>query len=414
MADVVERVGGEALPEEVVPDGLHPGEARTGAGGVRRVACRGAGRGGPRVGLHGAPAIVDRLQELPQRLGQRGRPAGQAAQLLDLLVARTHRPDAHARGVAERLESRSALLREGAQALEEHVQLAGRRAEIAQHRYLSPGELAQPAHVGLELAQEGGQPGEALGQVGAARRGDLGGLARLPHEAGHVGLAVLERADHGLAVADQALDLLGLAAEDAQRLAGLAQARMRAPQHVGEVLRAAGQTRAQLGHDQPQPVAVGPADDVVHEVERDRGAGLLHRQAPAVGQALVRVAGLTVHEVLADQRLRTDLAACVAAQVGQPGLCDPGLHQRQRPGLGPGDPESAGAARPYAGHLEVAAFREAEGVVEQDLVGLLGVVLRAAVRAQGQRGAAAGQHREEGRQRAPHGPTDRWLGSQPS
>ena len=73
---------------------------------------------------------------------------------------------------------------------------------------------------------------------------ELRRLAGLADEAAHVALARLERADHAVGVHDQRLDRLGLAAEHAQRLAGLAQAGSGAPDHVVEVVRPPGQAGA--------------------------------------------------------------------------------------------------------------------------------------------------------------------------
>ena len=238
--------------------------------------------------------------------------------------------------LAERLERRQALGRERPQPREEGVELVGGRLEVAQHRRLRLGQVAEAAHVGLELRQEGGQAPEALPQLLAPRRRDLGRLARLAHEAAHVLLAVLERADHRVRVADELLDRVRLAAEDPQRLARLAKRGMRAAQHLAE--RSPG-----------RPARPAPSSPTISrrrsrygrrmmssdQVDRDRRAGLLHRQAPAVGQPLVGGARLAVHEVLADQRLRADLAARVLAQVGQPRLGDLG-----RP------PARAGGRRP--------------------------------------------------------------------
>ena len=95
------------------------------------------------------------------------------------------------------------------------------------------------------------------------------------------------------------------------------------------------------------------------------------------GCRCVRRAGLAVHEVLADERLRPDLAVRVLAQVREPGLGDLGLHDRERAArLDRHDLECLGLAGPDAGDLEVAALGEPEGVVEAaDLVGLAAAVV---------------------------------------
>ena len=89
--------------------------------------------------------------------------------------------------------------------------------------------------------------------------------------------------------------------------------------------------------------------------------------APAVGKPLVRGAGLAVHEVLADQRLRADLAMGVLAQVRQAGLGHLGGHHRDRAPVLLRDLELAGLAGPDARDLEVAALGEPERVVEEQL-----------------------------------------------
>src|SRR5918992_378000 len=67
VADLVVAVDAEALPEEVVPDRLEPGErvAAVDGGGIR---ARGAAAGGARVVLEATPAVVHRLEELAEGL----------------------------------------------------------------------------------------------------------------------------------------------------------------------------------------------------------------------------------------------------------------------------------------------------------------------------------------------------------
>ena len=372
---VVERVSRERLPVEEVPDRLHAGEAGAARGRVRLVA---RGRTASRRALvrrDRAAAVVDRLQQLAERLGKARRVLRQEAQLVDLLGRLQHRAATHHGRLAERLERRQALGRERPQSREEGVELVGGRLEVAQHRRLRLGEVAEAAHVGLELRQEGGQAPEALPQLLAPRRRDLGRLARLAHETDHVLLAVLQGSDDRVGVADELLDRGRLAAEDAQGLARFAKRGMRAAQHLAEIAGAAREAGTQLAHDQPEAVAIGPAHDVGHQVDCDRGTGLLHGQAPAVGEPLVGGARLAVHEVLTDERLRADLAACVLAQVGQPRLRNLGLHERNGPAPDLGDLERRRLSRAHAGDLEVAALGEAERVVEEQLVCLAARVL---------------------------------------
>ena len=189
---------------------------------------------------------------------------------------------------------------------------------------------------------------------------------------------------------------------------------MRAAENVAEVARTAGEAGAQLTDDEPEAVAVGPAHDVADEVDRNRGAGLLHGHAAAVGEALVRGARLAVHEVLADQRLRADLAASVLAQVGQPGLCDLRLHEGHRPLADLRDLEGLRLPGPHAGDLEVATLGQPERVVEEQFVGLAPGVF-VVLGAHGQGGSAHDpEHQRDHRDHALHGPTDLWFGSQSS
>ena len=129
--------------------------------------------------------------------------------------------------LAERLERGRTRPRERTQALEQGVQVARGGAQVAQDRLLRLGQVAQLRGVGLQLGEEGRQVLEALAQRNALAGGGLGGPPCLAHEAADVGLAPLELADDPVGVADQRLDRLRLAPEDAQRLARLAQARVR-------------------------------------------------------------------------------------------------------------------------------------------------------------------------------------------
>ncbi len=81
-------------------------------------------------------------------------------------------------------------------------------------------------------------------------------------------LLLLELRDHAVRVGDEVLDDLVLVAEDLEHLARLAQAGMGALEDLLEVLRPAGEARAELGEDQPEPLAVRPPHDVAEQVLR--------------------------------------------------------------------------------------------------------------------------------------------------
>jgi hypothetical protein len=98
-------------------------------------------------------------------------------------------------------------------------------------------------------------------------------------------------------------------------------------------------------------------------LDRDRRAGLERGRLDA---------RLAVDEVLADQRLRPGLAGHVGADRAEAGLGDVDLDQRAVGLLV--DLHLADLARADAGDLHVAAGDQAEGVVELDPVGGLGVV----------------------------------------
>ena len=379
---------------------------------MRLVGSGRVGGGRPAIRLHGPPAVVRRLKELPEWLGEAGRLLSHAAKHLELLVGAAHGAAADDRGLPQRRERRAALLGEARKPGQEGVELTRRATQVAQHRALRGRELSQAQHVGIELTEELRQAVERAGELRPAGGGDGGRAARLAYEARHVSPAVRQRAHDRVAVGHDPLDGPRLACQHAQGLAGLAQTGMRPSQHGAQVVGSPCQTRAELSHDDPEPLCVRPAEYVVDQVQRDRGAGLLHGHGAAIGQPLARGPGLALHEVLADERLGPDLTVGVAAQVREPGLRDLHLHAGERPGTLL-DLEVLGRPGADPGDLEVPARGHAERIVEQNGVGLaLGVtVVRRAER----------EHRPEGRERhhrnrgCPlHGPTDLCDSSHPS
>ena len=135
---------------------------------------------------------------------------------------------------------------------------------------------------------------------------------------------------------------------------------------------------------------------------------------PSVGEAAVGASGLAVDEVLADQRLRPDLAARVLAEVGDPRLRhlggDDGVRRLALPLL---EVEAGGRPGLDAADAEVAAVHEPEGVVEDEPVAN-GVAAGLASGAHGQRRTGDGRgDDEECCERAPHR-TALWSSSQSS
>ena len=258
-----------------------------------------------------------------------------------------------------------------------------------------------------QLAEERGQQLEALGQLLAPRGGDLRRLARLADEAHDVAPARVQGRNRAVCVGDQALDRARLAAQDLQGLARLAQAGMRATQHLGEVVRAAGKTGAQLGENQAKALAVGQAHDAVHEVEGNGRRGLLDRHPPSLGEPLLPLAGLAVDEVLPDQRLRAHLAGRVLTQLAEARFAH--LHVDHGLGrIGAGEPQVVDRSGPHARDPQVAALGEPEGVVELHLVGGARVIVAACAGEQGRDGHH-GHHEGGDDGHALHGPgTARW------
>jgi hypothetical protein len=314
------------------------------------------------------------------------------------------------RRLAQRADRGTRGLGERRQVLEELLDLAGALRDVAQRRTLLVDGRAQLGHRRAQLAQEGREPAEARGDLRVALGRGLRELLGLDDEAPDVLLVARQLADHLVGVAREIGEDLVLAGEDRQHLVGLAQGRDRAADGVVEVLGVARDGRAELGDDVAQALAVGAAQDVVDEVRRDRARGALDADHVALVELAARLAGLAVDVVLADERLRGDVARRVRAQGAEALLGDVEADDRVL-GLAV-EVELRDLARADAGDLEVAALDQAERVVELDLELLALLVL----------GRAAGEQHEAGGGRderddgddAPHrcAPGKSWFGSQ--
>ena len=261
-------------------------------------------------------------------------------------LARPERARADLRRLAERIDRGGGRLRERPEAGEELVE-AGRGAlQVREQRRLLVGQLAEAGHGRAQLVEEGRQLLEGAPQLGPPGGRDLRRVAGLLDPAHHVALVRLELLDDAVRVGDEVLDDLVLVAQDPQHPRGLAQAGVGAAERLREVLRPAREPGAQRRDDQAEALAVRAAHDVVDQVGGDRGGGLLHRHGAALGQLLGRAAGLAVHEVLADQRLRLDVAGRVRAEVVEAALGHLDGHDRlRRLALALHDAEVAGSCR---------------------------------------------------------------------
>ena len=197
---------------------------------------------------------------------------------------------------------------------------------------------------------------------------------------------------------------------------GLAQRRHGAADRRLEVVAARREARAELGQDQPEALARGAAQDVEHEVGRDRRGGLVDRDR--LRRGLGRRAGLAVEVVLADQRLRLDLAEDVLAKAGELRPRDGDRDERAgRPAL---HVQALDAADRHARRAQVRADRQPEGVVEHDGVALLVARARDGRRQRRDRRGGDGREHEpedddaatEESTNAGHGPIGVWDRSQ--
>ncbi len=132
--------------------------------------------------------------------------------------------------------------------------------------------------VGLSSSRKRGSVWMSSSSARALLRGRLGHLAGVADRARHPRAVARQRREHGVGVDRQLLELRVLAGEDLEHLVGLAQRRVRAPDHLVEVLAAPRQAGAELVEDQRQPLALGLAHRVADQVDVDRLRGVGDRQ----------------------------------------------------------------------------------------------------------------------------------------
>ena len=308
------------------------------------------------------------------------------------------------RRLAERADRRARGLRERPEPVEEVRDLPRRRVEVLQRRRLAVGDLAERLHRRLQLLEEAGELLQARRDLGPPLGRCLRRVVRLHHEAADVLAVGGEVADDRVGVDGQVLQRPVLVAEQREDLVRLAQRRDRAADRGVELRAAPGDARAELRDDDPQPLALGLAEDVVDEVGRDRRRRLRDRDPRARLELLPRRAREAVEEVLADQRLRARLAVHVAPQRPEAVLVDAEADERVLRALV--EPDVGDLAGPHARDLEVAALDQPEGVVELDPVR---VVPRPAEAGREDHVGAQRRDEAEDDERAPHlpsGPSD--------
>ena len=147
-------------------------------------------------------------------------------------------------------------------------------------------------------------------------------------EARDVVAVARQAGEDAVGVARQPSQGLAVRGEDVEHAIGLAQRRHAAADRRLEVVAARGQAHPELREDEPEALAGGAAQDAEHDVGRDRRRGLLDRDG--LRRRLRRLAGIAVEVVLADERLRLDLAEDVLAKAGEVRARD--LDRRERAG----------------------------------------------------------------------------------
>ena len=229
-------------------------------GGARRRRCRaatrpatwsaGRSRGAP------APPALSRLAT-----GMRG-PHGTAADL--------RRP-------AEPLEGRHRDLASGRHVLQDVVHRGRRRAQLARDRRCLVRERAQPPRGRLRLGEQGGRTADGLAELVTPAGGRLGHRVGALDEALHLAPAGRQLGKCSIAALDELLQRLALVGEHRQQLVGLAQRRVGAADRRVQIVRAPREADAELGQEDPEPLAVGPPECGEDGVDLDRDRVALER-----------------------------------------------------------------------------------------------------------------------------------------
>ena len=382
VAVLVVDVDGHHLVEDVGEERLEAGVALA----ARRAL----------VLLDRALAVVEVAQHDLEVVGELRRVLRRLRELGDDRLGRLDRGPRGVGGLGERADVALARLGERPELVEEALELAGRRVEVAQVRRRGVGGGAELGHRRPQLAQEGGQALEAGGELAAALGGRGGDVLGLLDEAADVLAVVGEVADDRVRVDGQSLSTWFWRARmsstlSVSRSAGLAR-------RIVALMssRAAAGAGAELVEDDPQPLAVGAAHDVGQQVGRDRRGRALDGDGVARLELLGRLAGRAVDVVLADQRLRPRLAGGVGAQRAEAVLGE--LEVDERLVALVVQPQLRDRPRPHAGDLDVAALDEPERVVELD--GELRAALLLGAGRRERVGARAGEDEDDRRARA--------------
>ena len=316
-------------------------------------------------------------------------------------------------GLAERLErGRRRRARTARARSTKRVDVGRRRAEVGQHRRHLVGDRAEPHH--RRRAARAGSAGSCamsrLQLAARARRSPPRPRSMFSIERGHAAALAGERRHDRVGVDGELLELVVLAREDLEDLVDLLERRVGA---------------ADRPRRDPRRGRRGPTPSSLRMIEkrsrygsrmmlliRSRSTARLvfctgSRRSPSPGPVLdllelgrrlvARALGArrrALHEALADQRLRADLALRVAAEVLVALVVDP---QDDRGLVVVGDLDVVDAADLHARDLHVLARDDEAGVVE-DRADLVGVVLPARDRAPARRGRRpAGRRRRRRR-----------------
>ena len=170
-------------------------------------------------------AVVERLQELAQRLGERAaRPAAssRSSAISSLALAERLRADLPTVSPSERSAGPRGLARTGRARVKKRVEVGRGALEVG----AAAGSARRPARSSCAIVgpSSRGSSGSLLEAARAARLAaggrDLGGVARLLDPARDVAACFGSScADHGVGVGDEVLDDLVLVAEDLEHLA---------------------------------------------------------------------------------------------------------------------------------------------------------------------------------------------------